>query len=187
MPSNPQDLANPQRYDARSIALHWLTAGLVLVLWCVGQTIDFFPRGAPRVTMRGLHICTGVLLALVFCYRIWWRTTGGVHLPPQEGPKPLQLAARLVHRVLYAAVLTTLALGLANTWVRGDNIFNLFTIPAFDPGNRDLRETVEDLHGLCANLVLIIAGLHAAAALFHHHVLKDTVLRRMWPKSGVPR
>ena len=32
--------------------------------------------------------------------------------------------------------------------------------------------------------VLILAGLHAAAALFHHHVLKDGVLRRMWPRLG---
>lgn len=31
--------------------------------------------------------------------------------------------------------------------------------------------------------ILVLAGLHAAAALFHHYVLKDDVLRRMLPVS----
>jgi cytochrome b561 len=31
--------------------------------------------------------------------------------------------------------------------------------------------------------VLILAGLHAAAALFHHYVLRDGVLRRMLPRG----
>jgi cytochrome b561 len=183
MPSQPLTPA-AAHYDARSITLHWLTAALVVLLWVIGQTIDFFPRGAPRVTMRSIHICTGVLLAVVFCCRIWWRSTAGNRLPPVDGGRALQIAAQLMHWALYAVVLATIALGLANVWVRGDNIFNLFTIPAFDPGNQTLRGQVEDLHALCANLVLIIAGLHAAAALLHHYVLKDNVLRRMLPKAG---
>lgn len=170
-------------YDARTIRLHWLTAGLVILLWILGETIDFFPRGVPRITARSVHICTGVLLAIVFCYRVWWRSTAGDRLPPVEGSQALQISAKLIHGALYAIVLTTIVLGFANVWVRGDNIFNLFSVPAFDPGNKALRGQVEDLHGLCANLVLIVAGLHAAAALLHHYVFKDNVLRRMLLKA----
>lgn len=36
------------RYDTRTIALHWTTAVLVLVLWIIGQTDDFIPKGAPH-------------------------------------------------------------------------------------------------------------------------------------------
>lgn len=39
-------------YDSRTIFLHWLTALLVVGLWIAGQTIDFFPRGTPRMTAR---------------------------------------------------------------------------------------------------------------------------------------
>jgi cytochrome b561 len=41
---------------------------------------------------------------------------------------------------------------------------------------------VETLRALFANSTLIVAGLHAAAGLFHHFVLKDDVLRRMLPR-----
>ena len=36
-------------------------------------------------------------------------------------------------------------------------------------------------HELAANAILIVAGLHAAAALFHHYILRDATLRRMLP------
>ena len=34
---------------------------------------------------------------------------------------------------------------------------------------------------LAANAVLIVAGVHAVAALFHHLFLRDATLRRMLP------
>jgi cytochrome b561 len=167
-------------YDKKTIVLHWLTAILVIGLWCVGQTIDMFPRGGPRITARSLHICTGALLTLIFIYRIWWRSTAGAKLPPASTGL-VQVAAKSVHWILYGAVLATLLLGLFNAWVRGDNLFDLVRIPAFDPGNKALRHDVEDWHGLLANIVLAVAALHAAAALVHHYVWKDQVLRRMLP------
>ena len=54
-------------------------------------------------------------------------------------------------------------------------------IPAYDPGNRSLTRLVHGWHALAANTVLIAAGLHAAAALFHHFILRDATLRRMLP------
>ena len=39
-------------YDTRSIVFHWLTAALVLTLWLVAQSIDFVPRGDPRMVLR---------------------------------------------------------------------------------------------------------------------------------------
>ena len=70
-------------------------------------------------------------------------------------------------------------LGLFNTWVRGDNLFDAFSLPSFAPGNKPLRHQVEDLHALAANALLAVAALHAAAALAHHFIFKDAVLRRM--------
>lgn len=170
----------PVRYDGKSIRLHWITAGLVILLWCIGETIDWFPRGTPRVTVRSLHISLGVLLGLVVLYRIWWRSTGGVRLPPAETGR-LQTLATAVHFLLYLAVVGAVALGVANVWVRGDTIFNLFTVPKFDPANKPLRETVEELHELLAHSVMVLAALHAGAALAHHYLWKDQVLRRMLP------
>jgi cytochrome b561 len=168
------------QYDRGSIALHWATAVLVGLLWVIGQTIDFAPNGPLRVDYRSLHMTLGVTLLIVFVLRAIWRLTRGRRLPGVGGAW-MQGAAWLIHAALYGLVLVTLGLGLANVWVRGDVIYNLFTVPPFDPGNKPLRQLIGGWHALAANGTLILAGLHAAAALFHHYVLRDGVLRRMLP------
>jgi cytochrome b561 len=177
----PDPNPHPLHYDRRTIALHWLTAALVAALWVLGQTIDWFPKGNARVFARSTHIALGVALALVLCARISWRLGGrSVHLP-SAGRGGLDKLATMTHWLLYGLLVGTVALGIANAWVRGDTIFNLFKIPSFDPSDKDLRERIEDWHGLAANILLAIAFLHAAAALLHHLAWKDGVLRRMLP------
>jgi cytochrome b561 len=174
--NNPSDT---QHYDKRTIAWHWITALLVLGLWVLGQTIDFFPRGTPRVGARGLHICFGVVLGVVLVLRLAWRRNGGVKLPPAPG-----LAGRAavgMHYLLYILLVGMVLFGLATEWVRGDNLFNLFTVPSLTPGNKVLAHDMVELHGLGANILLVLAGLHAAAAIWHHVGMKDGVLRRMLP------
>lgn len=167
-------------YDRRTIALHWLTAILVLGLWTVGQTIDWFPKGLPRTSARSTHIVCGALLGLTIVYRIWWRSTSGRHLAPADDGK-LRWLSTGVHRLLYLMLCITVALGITNAWIRGDSIFDLFRIPSFDPANRDLRESIEEYHGLAANILIGVAAFHALAGLVHHFFLKDRVLQRMNP------
>ena len=50
------------RYDITTIIFHWATAILVVEQWLGAQIIDWFPRGAPRVDARSVHITGGVLL-----------------------------------------------------------------------------------------------------------------------------
>lgn len=168
-------------YDERTIMLHWLSAALVAGLWLVGQSIDFFPRGAPRVTVRSLHIVAGLMLAVVLVLRLAWRRQGGVKLAPVDPGAAGKLAVG-AHHMLYLLLTLVVLAGVANVWVRGDTLFGIFNVPAFDPSNKDLRELVGDLHGLGANILLAIAGLHAAMAVWHHLMLKDGVLRRMLPR-----
>jgi cytochrome b561 len=177
-----KDNAMPQSltYDKQTVVLHWLTAVLVLGLWAVGQTIDWFPKGAPRVNVRSLHIVFGLILAIVVIRRILWRKTGGTQLPAADvGVKGRASVA--VHYVLYLLLLGVIAIGITAVWFRGDTIFGLFTVPAFDPADRVLRRNVVELHGLMANVLFFTAAFHAAAAVLHHAVLKDGMLRRMWP------
>ncbi|MHA6940133.1 cytochrome b/b6 domain-containing protein [Ralstonia pseudosolanacearum] len=36
------------------------------------------------------------------------------------------------------------------------------------------------LHGIGARLLLLMALVHAGAALYHHFIRRDGLLRRMW-------
>lgn len=172
--------ASSTRYDGLSILLHWLTAALVLILWTLGQTIDWFPKGAPKIDARSVHIVLGATLGLVLLVRILWRASSGRKLPPADAGW-LGLSAKVVHYGLYILLATTVVLGICNAWQRGDVLFNVYTIPKLVPGDLLLKRTLEGLHGDFADIVLIVAGLHAAAALAHHYLLRDRVLRRMLP------
>lgn len=173
-------------YDRTTVLLHWATAGLVALLWVIAQLIDDFPSGTPRVMVRSLHIALGLALLAVVLRRMAWRWTGGRRLPPDQ-PAWMHRLAQVVHFGLYALVAVTLLLGIGNLLIRGDSIFRLFTMPSLAPGNRAWRDQIGDLHGLAANLLLILAGLHGAVALLHHYVLRDDVLRRMRLERRISR
>lgn len=169
--------ADSLRYDRRTIVLHWLTAGLVATLWGLAQVIDFFPTTV-RVYPRSAHILLGVTLVLIYATRVIWRATSGRSLPPaDQGWR--HIAAKTAHYGLYVLVAALLGLGLTLEAVRADNILNLFRLPSIAPGDKDLRNLLTDWHGTVATAVLILAGVHAAAALFHQYVLKDNLIGRM--------
>jgi cytochrome b561 len=167
-------------YDGVSITLHWLTAALVVILWTLGQTIDFFPKGTPKIDARSVHITLGATVGIVLIVRMLWRASAGRRLP-RANSGWLGVTAKVVHYGLYLLVGVTVVLGIFNAWQRGDVLFNIYTIPKLFPGDLALKRTLEDLHGDFADVVLIVAGLHAAAALAHHYLLRDRVLRRMLP------
>lgn len=171
------------RYDRRTILLHWATALLVVLLWGSAQIIDDFPSGWPRVDARSTHITLGVLLVVVFVWRVLNRIGPGRKLPAAD-KQPLHAVAKAAHYGLYAMLAAQLTLGFLYVWLRGDNIWNLFRLPALAYGDKAFRDSVGDLHGLLANVILIVAGLHAAAALVHHYLWRDNVLRRMLPQRS---
>jgi cytochrome b561 len=175
---NLGDSASAIRYDKTSIWLHWITAVSVVALWGLGQGIDFFPRGTPRLAARSVHILLGGTLGALLMGRILWRMRWGRRLP-RATPRFMGYLATLTHWILYGLVAATVILGVANAWIRGDTIIWLGKIPSLAPGDRELRGLIEDLHSTAANIIMIAAGLHAGAALVHHFVLRDKVLRRM--------
>ena len=168
-------------YDRDTIVLHWLTVVLVACGWLLAQFIDDFPTGTPRTMARSVHIALGVVLALVIVVRLSWRRRGGLRLEPEPGG--LGRLAVLVHAALYALLVAVVIAGIFNVWVRGDDLFGLARVPSFAPGDKALRATLGDVHEWLANALLILAAAHAAAGLWHHWVLKDRVLRRMWPSG----
>jgi cytochrome b561 len=170
----------PQAYDRRTIAYHWLTAVIVAGLWVAGQSIDLFPRGMPRTTVRSAHVAIGILLGLLLVARIAWRVRRGIRLPPAIEGTAGQLASA-AHKLLYLLVVCTVLAGLAAVWVRGLNLFGLVTIAGAYPNDRVLQRTMVGVHEVLANSVLAFAFAHAAMALWHHRVRRDGVLRRMWP------
>ncbi len=173
-----QDVTNAARYDTRTIWLHWATALLVASQWLGAHTIDWFPTGTWRVAARSTHITLGLTLLVILAARMLWRLTQGRRLPAADRGV-LHVAAKATHWGLYALAAATVILGVYFELVRGDSIFGLFRLPSIAPGDRALRSLIGEYHATAANLILILAGVHAGAALVHRYLWKDGVLARM--------
>ena len=173
-------MSTHSEYDPRSIALHWVTAFLVVAQWLGAHMIDWFPRGPLRVDARSVHIVVGVLLLAIVIVRVVWRLTQGKQ-PEPSGPAAVRALAPVVHWLLYALLSAVLVVGVLNVITRGDSIFGFWKVPAYAPDDRELRHRVESIHELLANSVLILAGLHACAAALHGKLWGDGVLGRMIP------
>lgn len=182
---SPQSRAGaPARYDAMTIALHWATAALVLLQFALAETWGFFPHPAHHL-MIVLHMSFGLVLAGVILLRILWRPLGGRHLPP-TGQGWTDHAAKALHYLLYVLVCAEVMLGFATRWTdnRPLSFFGLLIPSPFGSFPRATGDLVVHIHDYVAWTIITLAGIHALAALTHHYLLRDDVLRRMLPGRG---
>ncbi|MEW6629628.1 MAG: cytochrome b [Pseudomonadota bacterium] len=171
-------------YTSTQKFLHWALFGLVVLLYALTYGDAFYSRGDPMVAFFWrLHISFGLLLAAFVAWRVVLRGMRGAPGLPAEMSAPEQVAAKIGHFILYALLIAIPVLGILLTWFRGDalSFFGLFTIPAPFAPDRTTARTIRELHSLCANGILIMAGIHALAALYHHFIRRDGVLTRMLP------
>lgn len=170
----------PASYDRTTILLHWVTAVCVVVLWVIGQTADWLPRGPGRGAYWSTHVLLGFVLAAVLVWRVAWRASGGRRLPAADRGA-LQVFAKATHYLLYLLLLVVVGLGIVNAFVRGYTLYGLVSLPQI--GDREWRRQITDWHGLASNVLLGLALFHAAAGLVHHYFWRDGLLRRMVPAA----
>ena len=174
----------PVRYDRTTIILHWLTVVLVVVLFALAETWDFLEHGTPlRKEFQSLHISLGILLTAVLVIRLGWRTTGGTRMPAAANLQE-RLAKGMQH-ALYLLLAVQVALGFLLRWAQAESFtfFGLFSLQFATVKNHALEHTFGNFHNIVAWTIIILAGLHAAAALMHHYILKDDTLERILPRK----
>ncbi len=170
------------RYDTTTIILHWLTAALVVTLFALGEIWGFLPKAPLRHGMQYVHFSLGLALIAVVVLRILWRASLSRRLPPVDHGL-LGVAAHAMHYVLYLLLLTMMCSGPVWHWTEGYALpfFGLFQVPEPFAIPTSWHGPAAFIHFWAAWGIVVLAGLHAVAALFHHYVLKDGTLRRMMP------
>jgi cytochrome b561 len=173
-------------YDGVAIALHWATAALVAAQFALAETWDWFARPTHRL-MVTTHMSFGVLLTAVIVARLAWRLIRGHQVPPIEIGW-MRLASRLTHYLLYALLVVEAGLGFTFRWGEGRpmSFFGLGIPGPFGPFAKPTTGQLLEIHNYVAWAIVTLAALHAAAALYHHYVLKDRVLVRMLPSGARP-
>ena len=171
-------------YTGTAKALHWLIVLLLIAQFTFAWTMPHIGRNTPVTTLINLHFTFGVIILAVAIVRLGWRLTHR-EPPPEDGLPPWQnLTAHIVHYLLYALLFAIPVLGWINASWRGMPIvmFGL-ELPQLVATRAPGWGWTGDVHGLMSNyLMLALVGLHVVAALYHHYVLHDGVLKRMLPR-----
>lgn len=173
------------RYSAVSVILHWLMLVLIIGVYAAIELHEFYPRGSdPREALKAWHFMLGLSVFALVWLRIVVRLATPSPVPLAE-PAWRSLAAKVVHLALYVLMIGMPLAGWVTLSAEGEAIpFWGLNLPAIAPVDRALAHNVEELHELGATLGYWLIGLHAAASLFHHYVLRDGVLARMSLRRG---
>jgi cytochrome b561 len=167
-------------------AFHWIVAALVLGLFAHGLWMEDIPDDAAQFQIW-LHSAVGItLLAIAALAFVWW-LFNVVPAEPAGTPEWQRRAARIAHWTLYTLIFAVTITGWALTGTLrepvGIDLFGFIGVPQLvAPGSAD-HELFEEAHEILSNVLIALVVVHVAAALYHHFVLRDGVLRRMLGRS----
>lgn len=172
------------RYDHVAIGLHWLIAGLIVVGFALGLTIDLFSPDLKGAAINA-HALIGLAVLALSLFRLSWRLS---HRPP-ELPATMgalaRLSAKLVHLALYALMIVIPLIGIPALLWRGRGLdLGLFQLASPFTRTPEVYRPLTEVHELASFALVALALAHAAAALYHQYVRRDGVLARMAPWLG---
>ncbi|MBD3728221.1 MAG: cytochrome b [Sphingomonadales bacterium] len=167
------------RYNRGARLLHWLIAALVIANLASGLLHDPLED---YVRLMPSHKAIGMSVLALSLARLAWRFTWRAPAYPEAMTAFERGSAKAVHALFY---LLMLAMPLTG-WIVSSaskyplDWFGLFDIPklAVTKGSATYGFGHE-AHELLGYLFLALVVLHVAAALRHHFVLRDDILRRM--------
>jgi cytochrome b561 len=171
------NLQPPHTLVARLI--HWLTVLMLVGSFGVVWSVGWLSAGPARAQAVGLHRSIGLLVLAVTVLRVLWRLASR-RLPVTGTPK-WRWAAGAVHAGLLASLLIVPLLGWAYTNARGHALFLWgVRLPSLIFKDQYFSRVAIGTHEFLAYAMLTLIGAHVAAALWHHVVLRDATLKRMW-------
>lgn len=169
------------KYNCLSRTFHWVMAVLMIGMLAVGLYMSDLDFSDFKMSLYGYHKATGILILALVALRILWRFK---HTPPAlpADMKPYEkLLAKGAHYALYLAMIIMPLSGWGMSSAGGHPIsfFGLFTVPPLVEKNKELGGFFHETHEIAGYAVIVLIAFHFAAALYHHFVRKDDVLKRM--------
>ena len=171
------------RYGSLSMAMHWLMFLLLVGVYACIELREFYPKGSdPRNALKAWHFTLGLTVFALVWLRIVLRlfqVTPAI-TPPIPGWQ--QFLSKLVHLALYALMIGMPLAGWLILSGEGKPIpFYGIELPALMAKNKDLAQTLEEIHETAGTVGYFLIGLHAMAGLYHHYFMRDNTLKRMLP------
>lgn len=168
------------RYGAVAQAFHWLTIILVLAAYIMSKSDRYSLYSAGADGLRRIHETLGVLVFTIVVLRLSWGLIDRMSVK-QPMSRWMGAAAKLVHAALYALLVAIPAAAVLGTWLEGIpvTLLGMDIAPPIAP--QGAGQGIVYVHIALGNTILWLAGMHAAAAVFHRFYLRDDVFQSMIP------
>lgn len=173
-----------QRYDNTAIAIHWLMALLIVASFALGLTMTAIPDITPtKLKYFSWHKWLGVTILGLACLRAFWRFRHPPPPYPAAMPAWQKTTASGLHGLLYLLIFAVPVSGYFYTLASGVPVvyLGLIPLPVLIEPDQELKPVLKLLHYSLNMLLLASVALHLAAALKHHFIDRDGVLKRMLP------
>lgn len=161
---------------------HWgVGLGLIGML-IVGFYMASLDPSSEKSQLIGLHKSTGALLLVLIIFRLAWRHNNLNPKLPNTLHPIHHFMARLSVPVLYLCMFLMPLSGYVMSVAAGYPVgfYGLFNLPMLVPKSEILSKLAFQTHVMTAYFFVGILVVHVMASLYHHYVLKDNVMRRMW-------
>jgi cytochrome b561 len=175
-----------ERWGDLAKTFHWTIVVLILVQGTIGLVMVDLPRGPGVIPIFSFHKSLGLTIFALALLRLGWRAFDPRPDFPAAVPDWQVSAARVGHALLYVLLF---AVPLSGWWfdsvaaLRPLYWFGLFEVPHLTGPDKELKDTIAELHEGLFWVLVAVAAAHAAIALYHQFVMRDNVLGRMWPAS----
>jgi cytochrome b561 len=173
-----------QRYTRIAMLLHWLMALLIVAAFAMGLVMTSIPGFTPaKLRYFSWHKWIGVTVFALAVARLLWRHFNPPPPHPASVPAWQNHAATAVHWLLYVLVFAVPVSGYLYTLSAGVpvNYLGIWNMPVFMAPDAELKPVLREVHFWINMLLAALVTTHAGAALKHHFIDRDSVLRRMLP------
>jgi cytochrome b561 len=176
-------MSTPATYTRTAISLHWLVAIAIAATFSVGLYMPGLPLSPAKLQIYSWHKWAGVTIFLLVLLRLLWRATHRPPAPPAGMPRWQHRAAEAVHGLLYLLMIVVPLSGWLMSSAKGFQTvyFGVLPLPDLLAKNKELGETLAIVHKTLNFTMAALVLAHVAAALKHHLIDRDEVLRRMLP------
>jgi cytochrome b561 len=172
-------MSDIKRYSTIMVILHWLLAIVILGAIFMGAVVlDEMDSDHPqKILLLKSHILAGAGILLLTLLRLILRYTTPQPAPLASSNRMMDKLAASMHYLLYLLTVLTVLSGVTLA-ISADLPAVLLNQIGELPKDYD-DFLAHEAHEVFAKILLLTIVLHAAAALYHQFILKDSLLSRM--------
>ena len=168
-------------YGAIAKGFHWLLFLMLSFSIVAGNFLASMPKGVEKIQAAGMHKSFGAIILMLILLRFAWRLINDTPKDVSGTPAIQKSMAHAMHWALYVLMFAQPLSGIMMSQSAGIPVsfFGLFEFPMFLDKNLALAEFFKGVHGTVWILLVLAVIGHVGAALHHHFILKNEVLKRI--------